>query len=179
MKKLTLLLLTLTLSFMSCSKDATDVEFTTNLSTTSGEITVNDNTLRTPANDGTFETEFIIDLENEDTREYLDRLKDLELEDVKLTFQGLSGLAGNMTPTHLKISINNQVEINLNDFVYDRVAGGQEFAVNQSQLINEMAEILLNNKKVSVKIEGQIPDTATYHFYITIMAKARITAQAL
>ncbi len=178
MKKLPLLLFAMIIALTSCSKDATDVDFSTDLSKTSDEIVVNDTPVRVVGN-GDFSTQFILSLENDDTRAYLDKLKDLSLKDVRLKFQGISALSGNQTPTQLKITFNNRVEIILNDFVYDRVADGQEFALNQTQQINEMAQILLNNKQVTIKIEGHIPDVNTYRFFIKFLAKANITASTL
>ena len=177
MKKLFLLAIILLLN-VSCSKEDTEVNFSTNISQTSDEIIVNDTSLRL-ANNGDFITEFIVDLDNEDTHDYLSKLEDLNLENVRLKFQGLTGLDGNQTPTNLKITFNNQVEINLNNFVYDNVANGQEFRLTETQKIKEAARLLLSNKHLSIKIEGHIPDAATYNFFITFLAKANITAQAL
>jgi len=162
----------------SCNKKVTEVEFSTGLSVTSDEISVNDTASRAISS-GDFIAEFTLDLENDETREYLDKIENIDLENVRLSFQGLAGLAGNQTPTHLKISFDNEVIFEWNNFIWDNVAGGEEFLITQTDKIREVADILQHRKKVNIKVEGQIPDTDTYHFFITLMAQANITAKAL
>jgi len=176
MKKVALLLVLAIITLTSCEKDATDVTFSTNLSKSSDQIDVNAPTLK--SSDG-FNTTFVVDLSNPDTQDYLDKIKDIDLENVRLTFQGLAGLAGNTTPTTLKITVNNQVTLIFNNFVYDQVANGQDFVIDNAQKVSEMADLLQSTKKLTIKIEGNIPDTAMYQFYIKFMAKANITASAL
>ena len=175
MKKLILLLILI--SFSSCKKSLGDVDFTTNLSKTSDEIVVNKT--KQQGVTGVYETEFVLDLSNSDTKEYLNKLKNLDLKEVGLSFQGLSGLINNRNITTLSISFDDQVVIVLNNFVYSQVANGNVFNLTQTQKLNEVAQILLNKKKVKIKIVGNIPDPTEYHFFIKFMAKADITANVL
>ena len=175
MKKL--ILFFILISFSSCKKSLGDVDFTTNLSKTSDEIVVNKTKQQNVL--GVYETEFVLDLSNSDTKEYLNKLKNLDLKEVGLSFQGLSGLINNRNVTTLSISFDDQVVIVLNNFVYSQVANGNVFNLTQTQKLNEVAQILLNKKKVKIKIVGNIPDPAEYHFFIKFMAKADITANVL
>ena len=177
MKKLNVLFVLIMLTALSCEK-ATEIDFSTNLSATSDQITVNNAPMRGMVA-GQYETTFVLNLDNNDTHKYLDNIKDIDLSEVSLIFQGLSGLAGNQTPTHLKLTFNNQITIEYTDFVYDHVANGQKFQINQSQEIREIAQLLLDRKQLTIKLEGNIPDSATYNFFIKFMAKAKITANAL
>ncbi len=172
-----ILLSLLVLTFASCSKDVLDVEFSTTLSQTSDEISVNETASRVAG--GSFSTEFVLDLSNQDTQPYLNKIKEITLQDVVLTFQGLEALAGNQTATNLTITFDDQIVIELNDFVFGNVAAGQDFILNESAKINEAAGLLLQNKKLNVKVEGVIPDSAVYHFFITLNTTAKITANPL
>ena len=176
MKKVVLLLLLTVITLTSCKKDATDVTFSTNLSKTSDQIDVNSPTMKASS---AFNETFIVDLSNADTQDYIDRIKDIDLENVRISFQGLAGLAGNTTSTILRITVNDQITLTFNNFVYDNVANGQDFVIDDAQKVNEMADLLKSAKKLTIKVEGNIPDTAMYQFYINFMAKANITASAL
>ncbi len=175
MKKIFLLLVIFHLT--SCEKKIGEIDFTTNLSKTSDEIIVNNSPQRNLA--GNFETSFVLDLSNENTKDYLNKLKDLDFEEVFLSFEGLNALSGNRTSTRLSIDFNHQVQIVVGDFKYDEVANGQKFRLEQTQALEEVAQILLNNKQVRITIKGNIPDTAVYHFYIKFLGKAHITAGIL
>lgn len=177
MKKVALLLVLTMIGFTSCKKDAADVEFSTNLSKTSDQIDVNSPTLKMATS--AYNETFVVDLENAETRDYINKIKDVDLENVRIAFQGLAGLAGNTTPTVLRLTINNQVVLEYNNFVYDRVANGQDFVIDDTQKVDQMANLLQTAKKLTIKVEGNIPDTAMYQFYIKFMAKANITASAL
>jgi len=181
MKKFILLSL-LIVTISSCDKDLLDVSFSSNLSQTSEPIIINSPSINSPSVKNplqAYETTFVVDLENPDTKDYLNKIKDIDLENVRIAFQGLDGLAGNTTPTVLKITVNNQLVLEFNDFKYSDVANGQEFAIEDTQKIKEMASLLFSTKKLTIKVEGNIPDTAMYQFYIKFMAKANITASAL
>jgi len=178
MKKIFLLFITLW-SLTSCSKDLLDVEFTTHLSQTSEEITVNNIGSRN-AIGGTFTTEFTLDLSNnQDVEPYLNKIKEINLQDLSLSFQGLENLSENQIATRLEITFDNQISIDIDNFIFSNVANGQEYILTQTTQINEVAQLLLQNKKLNIKIEGNIPDTAIYHFFITLNATANITANPL
>jgi len=177
MKKFSLLLLFLTLVFSSCKKDATEVNFTTNISATSDDIVVNETSMKTNSNH--YDVEFEVNLENEDTQEYLDKIKDIDIQELNLIFNGLEDLAGNQTPTNLKITIDNNIVFEYNGFKYDLVASGEKFQIENTDKIKEVAELLQNKKKVTVRIEGVIPDMNFHQFTITVDALAKITADVL
>jgi len=177
MKKFSLLLLFLTLVLSSCDKDATEVNFTTNISATSDDIAVNETSMKTNSNH--YDVEFEVNLENEDTQEYLDKIKDIDIQELNLIFNGLEDLAGNQTPTNLKITIDNNIVFEYNGFKYDLVASGEKFQIENTDKIKEVAELLQNKKKVTVRIEGVIPDMNFHQFTITVDALAKITADVL
>jgi len=182
MKKLFLLVLAISLTFTACKKDALDVNFTTTLSATSPQIDVNATPIIGAArltSPTPYSQTFEVDLSNPDTQDYLNKLKEISLSDVRLQFSGLSDLASNVTDTDLTVTIDNQVTFHYTNFKYSEVANGQDFNLVDNQKIATIAEILLNRKKITVKIDGFIPDTATYHFFIKFLAKAKIKAQAI
>ena len=181
MKKLFLFTLIIGLTFTACKKDALDANFTTNISATSPQIDVNatTNVFAKMTNVGTYSQSFEVSLKNADTQDYLNKLKDLDLSNVKLQFSGLSGLASNATDTDLTVTIDNQITFHYTDFKYSEVANGQDFSLVDNQKIAEIASLLLNHKKITVKVEGTIPDSATYHFFIKFLAKAKVTAEAI
>jgi hypothetical protein len=182
MKKLFLFALAISLTFTSCKKDALDVNFTTNISATSPQIDVNTapiNGASRMSSSATFSQSFVVDLSNPDTQDYLNKLKEISLSDVRLQFSGLSDLVSNNVDTDLTVTIDNQITFHYGNFKYSQVANGQDFDLVDSQKNAEIAEILLNRKKITVKIDGTIPDTATYHFFIKFLAKANIKAEAL
>jgi hypothetical protein len=182
MKKLFTLVSFVFIVVVSCNKDTLDTTFTTNISATSSQISVNDVTMNKGAdfiNLATYSETFVVKLDNSETQDYLDKLKDISLSDVRLQFNGLSGLASNHTETNFMVTFDNQISFQFTDFKYSEVANGQDFELDDSQKIAQIAEILLEQQKISIKVEGSIPDTATYHFVIKFLAKADITANAL
>ncbi len=177
MKNYFLVSLLFVLALSSCKKDLVDAKFSSQLSETSDEIVVNSGTFKGVS--GNYVTEFDLDLSNPDTQDYLDRLKEIELSDVKLQFQGLSALNQDDTATDLIITIDNAVVFNFNHFKYMDVASGQDFILDDTQKTKQIADYLLSNKKVHVKIQGTIPSANQFNFYIKFLAKAEITAKAL
>jgi len=177
MKKVLLLVTLVAVSLSSCKKDLTEVTFSTNLSKTSDQIVVNAPTSKATASN--FNTTFVLDLDNADTHNYLDQIKDVDLDDVRITFQGLAGLAGNQVPTNFTITINNQITFDFPNFTYDSVAQGDPIMITDNAKIQRVANLLKTAKKITIKIESYIPDTNMYEFNIKFMAKAKITANAL
>ena len=160
--------------FTSCDKDVTGVTYVTHLKATSDEIIVNDSQIN---NTNMYNVEWEINLENEETRKYSDQISDFKLEKISLYFNGLQSLAGNQTPTHLIIGIDNDIEFEFNDFVYDTVATGEAFQINDQEKLNEIAELLFSNKIVNITMEGEIPDTVYHQFTIEIDVLARIEVE--
>jgi len=177
MKKLSLIVLFIALGFTSCKKDIADVSFNSNLSATSNEVVVNDVT-RSAATTP-YSTSYELDLKNSDTEDYLNKLKEIKLSDVKFYFEGLAALAGNQVPTDLSFTINNQITFEFPGFTYDGVAQGDPIMITDTAKVQQIAELLLQNKKITVSVNGVIPDAAAHHFFVKIMAKANITAKAL
>jgi len=177
MKKVLLLVTLVAVSLTSCKKDLTEVTFSTNLSKTSDQIVVNAPTSRAVASN--FSTTFVLDLDNADTHDYLDQIEDIDLDDVQMIFQGLSGLAGNQVPTNLTVTINNQITFEFPNFTYDSVAQGDPIMITDNAKIQQVANLLKTAKKITIKVESSIPDTNMYQFNIKFMAKAKITANAL
>jgi len=177
MKKVLLLVTLVAVSLTSCKKDLTEVTFSTDLSKTSDQIVVNAPTSRAVASN--FDTTFVLDLDNADTHDYLDQIEDIDLDDVQMIFQGLSGLAGNQVPTNLRITINNQITFDFPNFTYDSVAQGDPIMITDNAKIQQVADLLKTAKKITIKVESYIPDTNMYQFNIKFMAKANITANAL
>ena len=178
MKKLSLLSLLMMLFVMSSCDKVTEVTFDSQLSQTSDEVAVNESTHNRTANTP-FSTAFVLSLDNSDTHDYLDQLKDLELSNLNLSFTGLSGLTGNTTVVDLTITVDNQIVITIPNFNFDMVAQGDPFMITDTQKINQIASRLLDHKKINVEIRGSIPSSDTYHFRIKLQAKATITADAL
>jgi len=178
MKKFSLSSLFLMLLVMTSCDKATEVSFDSQLSQTSDEIAVNESTQNKTTN-APFSTSFVLSLDNSDTHDYLDQLKDLDLSDMKLSFTGLSGLAGNTTVVDLTIIVDNQIVINIPNFNFDMVAQGDPIMITDTQKINQIATRLLDRKKINIEISGSIPSSDTYHFRIKLQAKATITADAL
>ena len=178
MKKTVLLLLFVFISLSSCKKKDLDVNFSTNLSSTSEQIEVN-TTTRNVMTGSPFDTSFVLNLDNSDTHEYLDQLKSIDLSNVNLTFDGLAGLAGNTTVVDLTITFDNDIVINIPNFSFDQVAQGDPIMITDTQKIQQAADRLLNNKKVNITVTGTIPSNDAFQFYITVSAKANIKAGAL
>ena len=179
MKKAVLLLFVLSIfSLTSCKKDALDVSFNTNLSATSEQIDVNE-TVRNTMSGPDYNITFVLDLDNSETHDYLDKLKSIELSDVKLFFDGLAGLAGNTTVVDITITIDNDIVITIPNFSYDLVAQGDPIMISDMQKIKLIADKLLNRKKVNINISSSVPTTDPQHFHISFKAKAKIKAEAL
>ncbi len=178
MKNLFILLM-LALSLASCDKDLLDVDFSTELSQTSDEIVVNETLLHNKITGSTYETEFDLDLSNPDTQKYLDRIKEVETKDVKMAYIGLQSLAGNTQNYFLEITLNNQFRYEISGFNFDQVAGGNPLSINNAGLMEKLSSELENQKKVHIKISGNIPSGQLYRFKIQFSAKVNITAKAL
>ncbi len=178
MKKTVLLFVFTVLSLTACKKEALDVTFSTDLSATSDQIVVNE-TVRSAMSGPDYLIDFDLDLDNSDTHDYLDKLKSIDLSNVKLTFDGLSGLAGNTTVVDLTITVDNDIVITIPNFSYDLVAQGDPIMITDTQKIQQIADKLLSQKKVNIKISSRVPTTDPQHFYISFKAKANIKAGAL
>jgi hypothetical protein len=180
MKKPIILML-IFFSLTACDKDLLDVNFSTELSQTSDEIVVND----TPAINSKmvavgYETEFILSLSNPDTEKYLNKIQEIDLDEVKLYFPGLEILAGNTTEYFLTIYINgNEYELEVNPVIYDQLAQGVPLEISDKQLLETIANSLLNRKQVTIRISGFMPADQLYRFRIRLTTRAEITAKAL
>lgn len=177
MKKVSLIILFIALGLSSCNKkefteEALQFNFNTNLSTTSDEIIVNDPN----APNSTYNTSFILDMNNSDAHQYINRLKDVELSEITFHFHDLYALAGNQTATNLSFTINNQITFDFPNFTYDSVAQGNPVIITDTSKNQQIATLLLQNKQITIEVNGTISDTSPHHFFITIEAKAKITA---
>ena len=178
MKKTVLLFVFTVLSLTACKKDALDVTFSTDLSATSDQIVVNE-PARTTMSGPDYEVSFDLDLDNSDTHEYLEKLKSIDLSNVRLYFNGLSGLAGNNTVVDFTITVDNDIVITIQNFSYDLVAQGDPIMITDTQKIEQIADKLLSKKKVNIKISSRVPTNDTQHFNISFKTKANIKAGAL
>ncbi len=179
MKKL-FILLVVALSLSACDKDLLETSFTTDLSVTSDEIVVGDTPINTQKIfQVPYETEFTLDLSNPDTQEYLDRIKEIDLSEAKLNFLGLESLSGNTASYELYILFDNQYLIQIPNFNFDMVAQGDPIMITDQETINNVADILLNRKKVQIKVYGYLPANDIYRFHIRFSTKAKITAKVL
>ncbi len=178
MKKLLILTLVLLVAGLtSCEKNAMGVDVNTNIAATSDRIDVNDaEKLRSGAD---FTTSFYVDIDNEDTHNYLEKIEAVDLSDVVLTFDGLAALADNTTPVALSVIIDDEIVIDIPDFSYDQIAQGEPLKIVDAQKISAIADKLLTEKRVKITVSGSVPTPDPYHFYITFKAKAKISAGVL
>ncbi len=172
-------LISILLIVSACDK-IDDVSFETNLSQQSSEIVVNDDVPRSKINYyPTYNAEFDLSLDNADTHDYLNKLKEIDLSNVQFSFEGLNALAGNTDPVDLTIIIDNETVLSLSDFSYDTVAQGDPIMLTDITKINMIANNLLQNKKLHVQILSSIPSLDLLRFYINFNVHAKITANVL
>ena len=156
--------------FTSCDEDLFDVDFDTTVKATivanvaQGQVTVDES--------------IVLSLENNQTRDYLDKIKDVKIK--KLTYKIIS-FSGNE---------NGSVDV---DFYADNIILkteafdvkqafdlGTKFEVTEVSKLNSMANLLKNNSRATVGISGvTISTEGDMDFNIEVTAELEVTANPL
>lgn len=156
--------------FTSCDDDILDVDFDTTIKSTivanvsKGQETLNENV--------------VLSIDNKDTRDYLDKIKNVKIK--KLTYKIIS-FSGNEKGTVDVDFFADNITLKTEAFTvksaYDASA---IFEVTDVSKLNSMADLLKNNKSVSVGILGKtVSEEGDMNFNIEVTAELEVTANPL
>ncbi len=158
------------ISLISCSDELTEFDFTTtqtktfNVSLNSG-VVVLDETV-------------VFNIDNADTHDYLDHLKNVNINKMTYHITNYSGETDattsfiaqyDGTPFHSFSNLNLK---NANDTV-------TKFEVTDTNALNTIAAKLLNKQNVNIKSVGSVAHDEQVTFTVTITMELKITADAL
>jgi len=143
-----LAILTVIITFNSCdkAKELADVTFNTSLT--------EEYAIHIGENQEYISDEQTLSLDNTDTHDYLDKLKEIKITKLTYRFKDFTGNeACNM---NVEISTDGNV-FETKEFVIKQVVDNETvFEISDVNKINAMATALKNNKQVSFKMEGEV-----------------------
>lgn len=158
------------LSISSCNKDLTEFDFTTtqtktyNVSLNSGAVVLDETV--------------IFNIDNIDTHNYLDHLKNVKINKMTYHINNFSGEADattsfvaqyDGTPFHSLSNINLK---NASD-------SSTQFEVTDTNALNAIAAKLLNKQNVNIRSIGSVTHDDLVTFTITITLELKVTADAI
>ena len=172
--KITAIILFLIVGLFSCKKDL-GINFTTDLS--SAKSIHIDQTTGTAVS---FSESVIVELENEDTREYLDKIEAIEkINSFVYQFKNFSGDPAGIVS--LNIAVNGTVIANEeNVIVKDESDNRTVFEISDNEKLNQIAAALMNDQKVTFKFSGTaLCDAAAMDFDMELKMNITVAASAL
>ncbi|NRD21775.1 hypothetical protein HNV10_00885 [Winogradskyella litoriviva] len=156
--------------FTSCDDDILDVDFDTTVKATivanvdQGQETVNESV--------------VLSLDNNDTHDYLDKIKDVTIK--KLTYRIISFSGDSQGSVDIDFYADN-ITLQTEAFVVnDAYNSATVFEVTDISKLNTMANMLKNNNHTTVGITGNTVATeGGMNFNIEVTAELEITANPL
>ncbi len=174
-----------TVLFSSCSKDDLDVDLQTtlyqdlevNATSDSGRLNSPDNTIFD--SDYTFFSKSaVLSLDNEDTHQYLNKLKNVKIK--KLTYKVVD--FGNSSGTISAVLYADEVEIHRVENLIEQTNVGQGLVFEVPNVGNNITQIenaLLNQKNVTLTIAGNRSCSCPMNFKVRVTADIIVTANPL
>ncbi len=159
--------------FTSCDKDLLDVDFDTTVKAT---IVANINQGQETINESA-----VLSLENNDTRDYLDKIKNLKIK--KLTYKIIS-FSGD-TEGYIDVDFYaNSITLKTEAFVVKEAYDASTiFEITDVSKLNAMADLLKTNKNTTVGISGLCTGIQSniddLDFNIEVTAELEVTANPL
>lgn len=172
--KIIIALFIISLGVISCNKDLS-INFNTNLSQKKS-IHIN----QTAGSPVAFSETAIVELENEDTKDYLDRIEAIEsINSFTYLFQNFTGdPAGTIS---FDIIVNGTViEHQDNIIIKDESDNAKVFQVSDQEKLTKIADGLLNDQKVTFEFSGTAQcDVAPMDFDMEIKMNIGVSAKTL
>lgn len=156
--------------FTSCDDDILDVDFDTTVKATivanvdQGQETINESV--------------VLSLDNSDTHEYLDKIKDVTIK--KLTYRIINFSGDSQGSVDIDFYADN-ITLQTEAFVVnDAYNAATVFEVTDVSKLNTMADLLKTNNHTTVGITGNTVATeAEMNFNIEVTAQLEVTANPL
>lgn len=173
MKNIFLISFIVIASFLSsCDelKDKADVNFNTTISNSFAVSITEPNT--------TYDGSATINLNNEDTNEYLDKLKDIEIKKMTYKISDYTGdpigeITGVLKADGITLhSVSDLVVKNASD-------GATVFEVTDTAALNDVATALLENKIITVQATGTADYDVSMFFVVTVTLDLGVKANPL
>ena len=170
-----LVILLLSFTFNSCdkAKELADVEFSTTLVE---KIPVH---LNEDQNQEPIEQELVMSLDNTDTHDYLDKIKEISIK--KLTYK-IIDLTGGDESAYMQANLlmdtfelQHNLEMNIQADFNDETI----FEVTDIAKLNQVANAIKANKQIMVKLSGDYQSQAITDFKIEVTIKLDIIANPL
>ncbi|MDV7186666.1 hypothetical protein R3X25_05180 [Lutibacter sp. TH_r2] len=169
-KFLTVLVAVFSFTFTSCDDDILDVDFNT---TITAKIPVHVDQDQETVNEST-----ILSLDNSDTNKYLNKIKGVEI--TKLTYK-ITNFSGDATGTiNVDFKADNLI-LQTEGFVVENAYNNTTiFEVTDIDKLNNMANLLKNNKSVTVGVSGDcVAKENSMDFNVEVTAELKVTANPL
>lgn len=167
---LTFLVLLLTLSSNSCDEDILDVEIFTEMSRSidlhlnQGQETINEN--------------YILDLKNDDTKDFLNKIKDVRIQKLTYRITSFSGdPEGSIAGKVYIEGFSFGPEIDNIKRAFDN---NTTFEISNIDELNTIAELLKKNNQITVNLNGESAcPNSSVDFTVEVTALLDITANPL
>ncbi|WP_299105408.1 hypothetical protein [uncultured Winogradskyella sp.] len=156
--------------FTACDDDLLDVDFDTTVKAT---IVAN-----VEQNQETINESVVLSLDNNDTHDYLNKIKDVTIK--KLTYRIISFSGDSQGSVDVNFYADN-ITLKTEAFVVnDAYSSATIFEVTDVSKLNTMADLLKTNKSTTVGISGNTVATeAAMNFNIEVTAELEVTANPL
>lgn len=165
-----LVIIAVLFSFTSCDK-LTDVNFTT---TITGRIPVHVD----QGDAVTFDETTILNLDNEDTHDYLNSIKTIEVTSLKYKLINFSGDVHGTLDAQFYIESSSLVHNNIT--VKETVDNVIIFEINDTHELTTIAKALKNNQQVTARYVGSTNNTSdAMNFKADIVMEIAITADPI
>ncbi|PWH84893.1 hypothetical protein [Brumimicrobium oceani] len=160
----------LSLTFTSCEKDLLDVDFNTTIK----EIIV----ANIDEGQQTIDHKVLLSLENEDTKDYLDKLKEVKIN--KLTYQIVSFSGNEDATVDIEFTAAN-TPLRKDAFVVSEAFNeGTVFEITDLDKLSSIADVLKENKKLETGFSGEsVSNGEGVKFEIEVIAELEIIASPL
>ncbi|MBD0778053.1 hypothetical protein HPE56_09630 [Maribacter sp. ANRC-HE7] len=154
----------------SCDEDLLDVDFDTTVKSTI--------VAHVDQGQETIDQSVDLSMDNNDTHDYLDKIKDVKIK--KFTYKIIS-FSGN-TEAYVDVDLYaNTIILKTEGFnVKSAYDAATVFEITDVNKLNSMADLLKNNKSITVGISGQTTSNESeVNFNIEVTAELEVTANPL
>jgi len=162
------ILVVFTLNSCDKAKELTDVTFSTSL-TKEFAIHINEN-------QEYISEEQILSLDNTDTHDYLDKLKNVQIN--KLTYKFKNFIGNEACNMNVEIATDGNMFETKEFIIKQAIDNGTIYEITDVAKINTMATALKNNKQVSFTMEGEVFEGAA-DFDVEVTAEVEVVANPL
>lgn len=172
--KITAVILLLIVGLLSCKKELS-VQFNTDISAAKS-IHIS----QTSGSAVSFSENVLVELENEDTREYLDKIDQIEkINSFDYQFKNFTGDPAGIVSINILVN-GTRIESRENVIIKEESENGTLFKITNDEALNRIATTLKNDQKITFEFSGTAQcDAAPMDFDIELKMNLAVRANAL